>query len=286
MRSRTKTAKRKLLEHGLREATLQDKAIRLAHAKPELRPVLVPLLKQAAMSESDFWAFIKPFGWGTKTTDYDAIEKAIMRKLSAEEADDLDQTFRRLKGRLYKRIEDWERENDRHLGLGDDGFDDLLSHIVGLGKREYDAVMANPELAYERAQARYGSKDGFTESFSYALPSSQDYKKLDLGKYKKWAQENVEGYEEALQNEAFKPLYRDIRYMIEVHRRLLDGDLHGFMAEESKAKKVAESLEKERSAIMKKMLGPNAFVVGDGGDPMQNKWGVWNLFSDIEQYLL
>jgi len=273
MTRRSKIAKASDLQKAAREARLQDKAIRLAHERPELRDVLVPVLKRAAMSESAFWKFIEPFGWGTKTTDYDAIEKAIMRRLTADQAEELSEAFHRLKGRLYKRVDDWQRDNDRHLGVGDDGFDDLLSHIVGLGKREYDAVMKDPELAYQRAQARYGSKDGFEESFSYAIPSAIDYKNLDVGKYRKWAKEVLEEYLEALgKDDNLIPYSREIRRLVDILEMMARGDYHEFAKHEKEGRDLAEGVQK---ALNRKDLQ----------SPV-DKWAVWNLFSDVQQYLL
>ena len=45
-----------------------------------------PRVVQAAMSEQKFWAIIEPFGWGTRSTDYKRILKALMGQLSPDEA--------------------------------------------------------------------------------------------------------------------------------------------------------------------------------------------------------
>ena len=58
-----------------------------------------------------------------------------------------------------------------------DSFSDLLSHVVGLGKKEFSKVMKNPLLAYNRSMAKYGTKEGYEESFLYAIPYHTDYPK-------------------------------------------------------------------------------------------------------------
>jgi hypothetical protein len=55
-------------------------------------------------------------------------------------------------------------------GLTDTGMNDLCSHIVGLGKAEFDAVMANPELAKERA-----TNGWFAQDFQYLLDSTSAF---------------------------------------------------------------------------------------------------------------
>ena len=60
----------------------------------------------------------------------------------------------------------------QQLPVGDDSYEDLRAHIIGMGRKEFQKVMRNPELAYDRAV------DGkYTESFSYAIPSRSDYQK-------------------------------------------------------------------------------------------------------------
>jgi hypothetical protein len=76
---------------------------------------------------------------------------------------------------LYSAIETWEEETGKSCGCGDDGFNDLRAMIVGIGKLEYEAVMADPERAYNRATAPYGSPEGYRESFAYAIPYEDAY---------------------------------------------------------------------------------------------------------------
>ena len=131
-------------------------------------------IKTATMSVLEFWRLTEPYGWGTKTTDYKSIQKDLMRKMTPEQAKDLNQTFRNLKIKLYETVIQAEKAREiPHINVGDDSFDDLQAHIIGMGRREYEAVMKNPALAAER-----GNAGKFSESFSYALPHPQDYKKL------------------------------------------------------------------------------------------------------------
>ena len=151
---------------------LREKLIRLAHEKPEMREHLLPMIKEARISPSNFWGFIDQMGWGKKTTDYKKLKQHLMAKLTVEQASDFDTLFSKAKEQLGNAIEKWERKTGKSLGVGDDSFDDLRSHIIGLGRKEFQQVLKDPELAYNRAQA-----SDFTESFSYAIPSKYDYEK-------------------------------------------------------------------------------------------------------------
>lgn len=58
--------------------------------------------------------------------------------------------------------------------LGGDSTSDLIDHIVGLGRTEYDRVTADPSLAL----ARFRCGD-FWESFAYCAPSHGDYNPIE-----------------------------------------------------------------------------------------------------------
>lgn len=240
-------------------------------------------LKHAAMSPSKFWADIAPLGWGTRSTDYKKMKKHLMKVWDKAEADAAGDTFSRLKGQLSRVIDGWVRDTGKELGLGDDGYDDLISHIIGLGQREYERVLKKPSLAYDLAVS-----GKFKESFAYVMPWKADYEKKEKGlkSYQDWAKESMAGYQKALRNPVYKPLTRGIQYMIDVLSKLVLADLPGFLEAEPEARKMSEKLEQEGSTLFRRSLPPNAFVMRDGSDPMANKWTVWNLYSDIhDEYL-
>lgn len=120
---------------------------------------------------NEFWQAVSEMGWGRKA-DHEKIKVALLAKWSPEKAEEMHDTFDALRNPLYavcdKVVE----------GLGDDGFSDLLAHIIGLGKEEYERVLLNPQLAAQRA-----NKYDFTESFSYCLPFKQDYQYLTPSHY-------------------------------------------------------------------------------------------------------
>lgn len=121
-------------------------------------------------SETEFFDIIEQYGWGTKTVDYDAIKRDIMSKFTKSQSNQLQATFTILYRRLYNFVTLYEKQNDVSCDCGDDSFDDLLSHIIGMGRNEYNNSLDNPGLVIDRAH-----KYNFTESFAYALPTNYSY---------------------------------------------------------------------------------------------------------------
>ena len=116
------------------------------------------------MTDKEFWDIIEPYGWGTKTTDYKAIKIDLMRRLSPDQAVSLKDKFLSLREALDQRMGIFIE------GLGDDSYSDLLAHIIGMGREEYAAVMANPLKGKQRSDNLE-----YTESFLYSLPYETDY---------------------------------------------------------------------------------------------------------------
>lgn len=112
-----------------------------------------------------FWEAVAEIGWGTKTTNYKVVEKAILKNWDNEFISSFDDLLGEFKSPLYVAVENFEERNGVSCGCGDDGFSDLLNHVVGLGQEAYEAAMKDPMLVVKR-----GQKYDFTESFSYCVP--------------------------------------------------------------------------------------------------------------------
>ena len=148
----------KLVEAGHED--LADELIKVATAA-----------RVTPMGAAKFWAIVKSIGWGTKTTDNQKIKKKLLHDLDAQEGPSFYEAYDQAKNKLDQKI-------DKFVELGGDSYGDLLSHIVGLGKKEYDAVMKNPKLAGERAARR-----DFKESFDYAVPFPAEFEHKDIGTF-------------------------------------------------------------------------------------------------------
>jgi hypothetical protein len=128
------------------------------------------------LSQVKWWDLVDELGWGTATTDYDQIRDALISRLSLDEAVEFRRFIDRAMNLLHSEITDWEEYDDTPtVPCSDDSFSDLRAHIVGLGKKEFSSVMENPLFAYNRAMAKYGTKEGYKESFLYAIPYHTDY---------------------------------------------------------------------------------------------------------------
>ena len=132
--------------------------------------------ERVAFSESNFWAIVQSLGWG-RSYDYKAMKADLIKRLDEQQARYFRDIFQRKQSELMRALSRYEEDEDVELGVSDDGFSDLTAHIIGLGRREYNQVMKNPQLGVDRANARYGSPDGYKESFAYAIPYEDDYRK-------------------------------------------------------------------------------------------------------------
>jgi len=112
-----------------------------------------------------YWQAVAEIGWGTKTTDSRAVEAAILKSWDNEFIYTFDRRTAALRQELSAKVERYEDLNDVSCGCGDDGFSDLINHVVGLGKEVYEAAMADPMLVVKRGRAY-----DYVESFSYCIP--------------------------------------------------------------------------------------------------------------------
>lgn len=227
-----------------------------------------------AMSESEFWKIVEDAGWG-RSYKYDAIKKALMLKLKPKEADELNRMVGIMKGRLSKAVEDWERATGEHLDAYGDSWGDLLAHVVGLGKREYERNLRDPSLLKKRYhQGKY------VESFDYAIPTSKDYDRLNLGKYVVWAQEALEAYEDAMLSKWYRPIRSDLSKLVDILDLMADGKFGPFLERSKEADQLARSIAKYHQNLLRKTRGRE--ILPDVGNP----WNVLNLLHDVENFLL
>jgi len=221
------------------------------------------MTRRAAVSDAQFWDLVKQIGWGTQTTDYKAIKQSLMSVLSKEEAASFFKVFHKVQGALMKAITKWEDETGENLEVGDDGFNDLTAHIIGLGKPMYDKVIRVPDLA---------KNIKYVESFAYGIPYSTDYDREGTGRFKTWALKVIPELESYAEADAFRPMAADARKLIGYLQLIVKGDTQSFLDTEGEAKGLAEKLE----GFYNKLMETEVF---------HNKWSVWNLYSDLRQEL-
>jgi hypothetical protein len=238
--------------------------------------------QEPALSEEECWAIIDEIGWGTKTTDSDAVKKMLMKRLTPEEANAFFWHVQLQQGQISHALkqeappDDDDEEDewgfpdtyDEKIELGGDGFGDLLSHIVGLGKAEVERSVANPQLVVDRAERRE-----FTESFSYVIPHDSDYELTSLSGFKKRIDDNQEEYSLA-KNDYPPNFHDDFDLILKSLDTLEDGNIDRFLA------------TKEQGIAAAKNISENWKVrTNVHGGAVGNEWALINLYTDVEYYL-
>ncbi len=120
--------------------------------------------------ENTMWGYVLTMGWGRPTFDYNAISNAIHTKWDKELIAKIYDFCTDKVNDLYKAIHQYERDNRLQLnhGLGDDGLDDLIWHIVGCGQETYKDTFKHPCLILQHA------KNEFKESFGYCFKTPEN----------------------------------------------------------------------------------------------------------------
>lgn len=152
--------------------TIRSQLVKLAYMNQDLRPHLIKIIASARhaewsmMSESDFWSIIQSIGWGTRTTNPKTIRERLQRQLSPNQAQQMRDTFKDLHSGLFAVL----RSNQMFPpGFNRLEADDLIAHIIGLGKLTYYKVRDNPQLATEM-----GSNGEYNKGFGEAIPTKYD----------------------------------------------------------------------------------------------------------------
>jgi hypothetical protein len=127
------------------------------------------------------WKFVQEFNW---PKNYDKYAR-LKYKFLVNHADYVE-SFRlwcvNKVADLYRVVDEWEKKCYT-FSTSDDGVNDLLWHILGMGKVQYFKHLKNPELIVKRSYAYQ-----YRESFSYAVPSQSDQNDLITPqKYVDWA---------------------------------------------------------------------------------------------------
>jgi len=234
---------------------------------------------ETKMTHDEFWAEVAEIGWGTKTTDNKKVKRTLMRK-GQEFCKELQRCYDEVDQALLK------AGCDLH---GGDSVGDCRSHIIGLGKEEYDKVMADQKVG----EKRYHDGD-YTEKFSYCFPYKSDWEDFDPSGKRliKWARENMKGYRHDKKRLAkfimvpqVQKILDEIDKALELHRPMMQEppDFKAF-AESGPLLKVASEKAKELSdKLIADLTGNTGNYNDEKHSTIDNKWSVWNLVSDVEE---
>lgn len=249
-----------------------------------------------------FWSEVAFVGWGERGYDHHARKSELLGRWTPAFARSFSTVWGRLAGILDAAITRWESDSGKKLECGDDGYGDLKGHIIGRGKKMYEAALADPSIAYEAS-----CNGSYVESFSYCIPHGGkegaeltewekeditdpdeiaailkrkrigDWVKVDIEHYVRWAQESLDGYRAALANDLSGPITAELELAISVLRPL---------AEEGKYVDLFEKGEDLARAIER---------INDHGKILKDRvaefnedlpyWSMKNMLSDIGRYL-
>ena len=114
------------------------------------------------MNNDRFWEIVENCKW-TSDHDYRRIEKFLLTEYTGNELLDFRTMVVEKREEIYGPLFDVE-------GVGDDGFSDVLFHIIGMGRETYD------NITLEKAQKIIDDRT-YEESFSYAIPYRDEIEK-------------------------------------------------------------------------------------------------------------
>ena len=123
------------------------------------------MLESGKLSDSDFWNVIKQIDWASDL-DFKRISNEFDNGVYGSKGFALSVSYKfdEMKSKLMKAIDEQiiYKELDYYdvIGLGDDGFDDLCSNIIGMGQKVYEKALIDPE---------YAGSLNTNESFAYSF---------------------------------------------------------------------------------------------------------------------
>lgn len=123
------------------------------------------------MTENRYWEIVEMVGW--PVDNWDRAKRRFMENVDKKET----REFEALHSNKMRTLAKLKPENSDIISP--EGFDDLRNHIIGLGRKEYERVLENPQLMIER----YRNFD-YKESFAYVIPHETDYAMLTDQYYK------------------------------------------------------------------------------------------------------
>jgi hypothetical protein len=153
------------------------------------------------MTDERFWEIVESVDWPVEDTDKAKVE--ILMNTAPAEVEELRNKMDETAAALRRAFEEEREHMDEDFYVSEDGLDDCVNHIVGLGYETFERELLSPSLIVER----YREKD-FTESFSYAIPYPTEYDKLGTDFYIYRSDRYVNQYDEIARNEKFSEDYR------------------------------------------------------------------------------
>jgi hypothetical protein len=224
---------------------------------------------QIIMTEDEFWNLVSYADWPNR--DYREVSSEYLHLLSLEEALE----FRKIASELKNLLDAFIGTNRNPAGGGDDSHSDLLYHIIGLGRNQFYAHLNDYSLIRARGGAKYGSPEGYEESFCYCMPYHNDYeKKNNIPHFQEWAEVAQKAVDKLVEKE--DPCALEMRpYLIKV----------GFVLEYFKMGKIKSGIKNYECA--EECLGKIDLIAKkhEAGMMYGNLPYVSNFFNDFKKYV-
>lgn len=121
------------------------------------------LLPKESLPGMNFWEIVDKLNW---SNDRD-FNKHAKRIYSGEFGNPqvINYQFQLLASNLKRKLNEAQSKYKMsHIPLGDDGYDDLIAHIIGLGQKTYKNTLVKPQIAYDRV-----IRNDFDEGFQYCF---------------------------------------------------------------------------------------------------------------------
>jgi hypothetical protein len=122
------------------------------------------------MTDAEFWEIVESIGWSTRDQDWSDLRMKLVAGLTSVQAEGVWWIFRHKVRELDRVVNEWEATHDTKFPLDGEDRVDLLAHVVGLGRAEFQASCLVPDTLVSRAR-----RSDFQPGLLAAIPSASDY---------------------------------------------------------------------------------------------------------------
>jgi hypothetical protein len=233
------------------------------------------------MTEDKFWEIVKTVNWESDC-DFERIKLWFLKNVPEDEAS----AFTDIMTEKWNLLDHMIGDERNPAGGGDDSHGDLINHVIGLGKEQYEAHLKDYKLLAARGSAAHGTKEGYAECFSYAIPYDDDYKQYSNDDWiTKWAKKAAVEIEELLKmdhKDDLAPIVGDFEFALTELEKVLEKEYQSFVDSEDETVKHLNKIAKFFKDNYLEL--PRKFT--NNGTHGYNIHVVKNLYSDIQFYVL
>lgn len=262
------------------------------------------MANKALTDEDEFWAIIDELDWqALEGADRDAIQEGTDRRKAQlmhyfrdkrYVADGFPGHFaqafhRRLREKVARVRKALKSEDANSTPMGPDSFGDLCKHIVGCGREEYQTVLDDPSVGWQR-----GKDHDYVECFSYVVPHDDDFDKMRPPPHVDWAKKTIGELTVFLNLKGWSKFKEDVAQPVRDKAERLIDLLELFVGwelsmETEDGEAIDADLILDRADDLRgvsEALADEANELGIGCKSLasNHKWLVWNLVSDLEFY--